>query len=221
MAVSGPPRLTRVLVAASSAVVRAGLEALAAGDGVVVVGSASSLDGLGERVAAAEPDVVLLALDVDEAEGALPTLAGDGGAGPALVVLAEEADAAWAAAALRAGVRGLLPREASPAEIAAAVRGAAAGLVVLHPELAGALGPGAGPRAAPRPVGVPVQPLTPREVEVLALLAEGFGNKAIAPRLRISEHTVKAHVASIFAKLHATTRAEAVVIGARHGLVML
>ena len=218
---SDPARLTRVLVAASSAVVRAGLEALAAGAGVVVVGSAGSLDGLTERVAAAEPDVVLLALDADESEGAPPSLAAEGGAGPAVVVLADEADAAWAAAALRGGVRGVLPREASPAEIAAAVRAAAAGLVVLHPELAGALGPSAGPRAPPRTAGAPVQPLTPREVEVLALLAEGFGNKAIAPRLRISEHTVKAHVASIFAKLHATTRAEAVVIGARHGLVML
>ena len=218
---SDPARLTRVLVAASSAVVRAGLEALAAGAGVVVVGSAGSLDGLAERVAAAEPDVVLLALDADESEGTPPSLAAEGGAGPAVVVLADEADAAWAAAALRGGVRGVLPREASPAEIAAAVRAAAAGLVVLHPELAGALGPSAGPRVPPRTAGAPVQPLTPREVEVLALLAEGFGNKAIAPRLRISEHTVKAHVASIFAKLHATTRAEAVVIGARHGLVML
>jgi DNA-binding NarL/FixJ family response regulator len=115
----------------------------------------------------------------------------------------------------------VLPREAGAQEIAAAVRAAAAGLVVLHPDLAGAVGPATPARPAPRPSGAPTQPLTPREVEVLALLAEGFGNKAIAPRLGISEHTVKAHLASIFAKLHATTRAEAVVIGARQGLIML
>jgi DNA-binding NarL/FixJ family response regulator len=63
--------------------------------------------------------------------------------------------------------------------------------------------------------------LTPRERDVLALLAEGLANKQIAPRLGISEHTVKAHVAAIFAKLGAGTRAEAVVTAARRGLLML
>ena len=63
--------------------------------------------------------------------------------------------------------------------------------------------------------------LTPRERQVLALLAEGLVNKQIAGRLAISEHTVKAHVAAIFAKLDAGTRAEAVVTAARLGLLML
>src|SRR5919202_458193 len=65
------------------------------------------------------------------------------------------------------------------------------------------------------------QPLTPRELEVLGMLAEGLGNKIVAARLGISEHTVKTHVASILPKLDAGTRAEAVAIGARLGLIML
>ena len=68
---------------------------------------------------------------------------------------------------------------------------------------------------------IPVQPLTPREVEVLHMLAEGLGNKTIARRLGISEHTVKFHVGSIFSKLNASSRTEAVTVGVRQGLVML
>jgi DNA-binding NarL/FixJ family response regulator len=67
----------------------------------------------------------------------------------------------------------------------------------------------------------PVDPLTPRELEVLNLLAEGFSNKLIADRLRISEHTVKFHVNAILGKLGAETRTEAVVAAARLGLILL
>ena len=68
---------------------------------------------------------------------------------------------------------------------------------------------------------VATTPLSPREREILALLAEGMGNKIVAARLGISEHTVKTHVASVFHKLGADTRAEAVAIGARSGLILL
>jgi DNA-binding NarL/FixJ family response regulator len=63
--------------------------------------------------------------------------------------------------------------------------------------------------------------LTNREVDVLSMLAEGLGNKAIALRLNISEHTVKFHIGSIFSKLHASSRTEAVILGARQGLILL
>jgi DNA-binding NarL/FixJ family response regulator len=68
---------------------------------------------------------------------------------------------------------------------------------------------------------VPAPGLTPREIEVLAMLAEGLGNKVIAARLGISDHTVKTHVAAIFGKLGVSTRAEAVAFAARLGLIML
>ena len=67
----------------------------------------------------------------------------------------------------------------------------------------------------------PAEPLSPREIEVLRLMAEGLSNKTIAWRLSISEHTVKFHVNSIFSKLGAGTRTEAVMLGVRQGLVLL
>ncbi|MGH7528065.1 MAG: response regulator transcription factor, partial [Gemmatimonadales bacterium] len=91
-----------------------------------------------------------------------------------------------------------------------------AGLAVLSAEPAAAV-----PRATSRTMSRPVQPLTARETEVLGMLAEGIGNKLIAARLGISEHTVKTHVAAIFGKLGVSTRAEAVASAARLGLIML
>jgi DNA-binding NarL/FixJ family response regulator len=93
---------------------------------------------------------------------------------------------------------------------------------VLADVLAGALGPR--PRRetlSARGAADPAQPLTARESEVLGMLAEGLGNKAIAARLGISTHTAKFHVASILAKLGAGSRTEAVTIGMRRGLVAI
>jgi DNA-binding NarL/FixJ family response regulator len=115
-----------------------------------------------------------------------------------------------ATTALRSGARGVLRREASPAELIAAIEAVAAGLVVLHPD--------AVPKPPPSGAG---EPLTRREREILTLLADGLGNKVIAARLGISDHTVKAHVGAIFDKLHVGTRAEAVALGLRLGLIAL
>jgi NarL family two-component system response regulator YdfI len=125
-----------------------------------------------------------------------------------------------AAALLRSGARGVLPSDARDETVIAAIRAAAAGLVVVAPQTVLALGAVA-PEARWANETNDDSRLTPRERDVLRLLAAGTGNKSIARKLRISEHTVKFHVASILAKLNAGSRTEAVTEGIRRGLVML
>jgi DNA-binding NarL/FixJ family response regulator len=139
------------------------------------------------------------------------------GIAPAIVLLSGQPQPAWTREALRLGVRAVLPRDASAGEILAAVDAAASGLALIDPrELEGLL---AGAPAAAVAAEAPV--LTPRELEVLRMMAEGAANKAIAFKLHISEHTAKFHVASILNKLNASTRAEAVAIGIRRGLILI
>lgn len=121
---------------------------------------------------------------------------------------------------LHHGLAGLLPGQASGAEIVAALEAAAAGLIALHPALLDSLLAGNGERPPIAPLGQ-AEALTPREVEVLALLAEGLSNKAIARRLHLSDHTVKYHTSAIFAKLNVSSRTEAAIAGARAGLILL
>lgn len=214
--------MTRVLVAAASPVVRAGLEALLAGSAsLVVLPGSGSPASLPDEVEAAEPDVVLLEVPPGGELPPLPLVSSPDALprAPAVVALADGPGAGWTAAALRAGVRAVLPRSAGPAEIVAAVEAAAAGLVAVPADALDALLSGAPP---PRTLGPAEAPsLTARELQVLAMMAEGFGNKGIATRLGISSHTAKSHVAAVLAKLHAATRAEAVAVGARLGLILV
>src|SRR5215216_4850736 len=159
-----------------------------------------------------EADVVLLALEPGEGP-VYPLSASPDNISrlPAIVILGDEPAEVWSTRAVRSGARGALPRTATADQIVAAVMAAAAGLVVREP---------APIRKAE--IGSPVslralQSLTPREIEILGLLAEGLGNKTIAARLGISEHTVKTHVTSVFTKLEVSTRAEAVARAARLG----
>jgi len=130
-----------------------------------------------------------------------------------LVVLLDDFDRATGARALRAGARAVLPRDAAPEALRAAIRAAAAGLASVPAAVTGAL--------LDRPSPDEDQPLTPRELEILMLLGEGLVNKQIAVRLGISEHTVKTHLAAVYEKLEASNRAEAVATGLRRGLIML
>lgn len=212
--------MKRVLVAARSAVVRAGLESLLARGGAFTVLGAVAGGGLAETVTETEPDVLLLALDATEDLPLPLALPPDAAARqPAIVVLGDEPLEHWGARALRLGARAVLPRTATAEAIEAAVAAALAGLVVLPPDLAAA--------STLRTVAAPTtptgsqQPLTPREVEVLQLLAAGLGNKVAAARLGISEHTVKTHVAALYAKLGVSSRGEAVAAGVRLGILML
>ena len=122
-------------------------------------------------------------------------------------------DASPSATLLRSGVRAILPRHAPAEQIVAALHAAATGLVAVPFEASRALS-----NTAPE-AGAEV--LTPRELETLEMLAEGLSNKQIAYRLGISDHTAKFHVNSIFAKLEAGTRTEAVMRGIRLGLVKI
>lgn len=217
--------MTSVLVAAPSPVVRAGLEALInASQSLAVIGSAADETTLGQQVLDLQPDVVLMELEHqgDEPMQALLLTHSEESHTPALVILTDDAEGSWTLEALqRSAVRGLLPRDALAEEIVGAVEAAAVGLVVLHPAFVDSLlrEPSLSIRSSSTASTSEV--LTPREIEVLAMMAEGLGNKTIAYRLNISEHTVKFHVGSIFAKLGAQSRTEAVMLGIRQGLIML
>lgn len=198
-----------VVVVSADPLARAGLSALvSARPDLSLAGEASPPDAVGR--AAAHPGAALL-VDLGAGEAAVGLGALLATAAP-LVALAF--DTAAAAAALRAGARAVLLRGATADAIAAALAAAARGLAVLDGPVADAF------VRAPDPSGG-VEALTGREREVLSLLAEGLGNRAIASRLGISEHTAKFHVNSILGKLGASTRAEAIVRAARKGLVLI
>lgn len=216
--------MIRTLLAAASPVIRAGLEAVLTKSTAVTVVAVSSADTLADDIETFEPQVVLIATDAREGLSAATasriSLSPDAESRtPAFVLLVDEPSVAGAADALRSGVRSVLHSDATPDEIIAALEAAAAGLVTLPRDIAADLVSAA--RAPARQPLALTQPLTPREVEVLGMLAEGLANKNIAARLGISEHTVKTHVASILTKLDAFSRAEAVAIGARQGLILL
>jgi two-component system, NarL family, response regulator YdfI len=212
--------MIRVLVKASSAIIRAGLEQMLASEpGFLLVSDIPGVRpdrGMGGEE---ETEVVIAEMDDSDDDGEWTDLLDLAGPNAAFLLLAEDPGAIPNSDALRAGVKGILPRRISRDELVAAVHAAAAGLVVLHPDSAASLLPSRNPGLS-RP-GALVEPLTPREKEVLAILAEGGSNKDIASRLSISEHTAKFHVSSIISKLGATSRTEAVTMAIRQGMIML
>lgn len=217
--------MIRLAIVADSPVMRAGLGALFGAESDIVVSfpEVHARDDGENDDRAHEPsvDVMLRVMpydrggvlphgdddDLDAHEMRVPTIA-----------LLERMEQEPARQALAAGASGVLALDADADELIAAVRAAAAGLVVMQPSVVAGL---AGALASPA-VRQPARALlSAREREVLALLAEGLPNKVIAPRLGITEHTVKTHVAAVYEKLHARNRAEAVMAAARQGLLLL
>jgi NarL family two-component system response regulator YdfI len=140
----------------------------------------------------------------------------------AFVIFVDRADEDDSLDALYAGARAILPRTAKPDEIISTIKAVATGLTVLPSELLPALLSGASLVGELLDEKNPDRVrLTPRELEVLAAMADGVSNKVIARRLGISFHTAKFHVAAILAKLNADSRTEAVARAAQLGLVML
>jgi len=213
-------RPVRVVVADDQAAVREGLVImLDLLDDVEVVGQAADGDEAVRLVEERHPDVVLMDLRMPRCDGVSAT-ARIRAAHPStqVVVLTTYSDEADIITALRAGALGFLTKDATRAQIAQAVRAAAAGQSILAGEVQQKLVAAAGP-VAPQAVELP-DGLTAREVEVLRLIAEGLANKEIAARLYVSEATVKSHINRLFAKAGITHRAQAVQYAYEHGLVV-
>jgi DNA-binding NarL/FixJ family response regulator len=202
----------RVLVVDDHGVVRAGLDQLlSATVDVEVVGRA--VDGLDavERARELRPDVVLMDLSMPVLDGVEATrrIVADGGPSR-VVILTSFSDQDRVLAAIDAGARGYVLKDAEPDELVRAIRAAAVGDVPLDARAARAL---VSARVQPATAGC-VAPsagdgLTPREQEVLDLVRSGLANKQIARQLGISEKTVKAHLTRIFQELGVNDRTQA------------
>ena len=205
----------RVLVVADDQLTRAGLAAVIAGQpGCAVVGQLAGPEFSNSVPDLYSPNAVAWDLGWDS-NSALGHFDRAQETGLPTIVLAP--DRAQAAAAWDAGALGALPRDVEGPTLATALIAASQGLAVFDPALRPSAQPAPGEEHRPSAV----TDLTPRELEVLALLAEGLPNKSIASRLDISEHTVKFHVNAVLGKLDAQSRTEAAVRAARIGLITL
>jgi two-component system, NarL family, response regulator YdfI len=213
-----------VFIVAASPLARAGLENLLVPRQIEVAGSAANLEELDGRLDETPVDAILVDSTGEPLEPLVESMVASGVASDfSVVLLAEPESFAASSAALRTGVRAVLPNDISPDQLVAALQAASNGLLVLHPTQVSAQinsNGFASPPARSQPLDELAEPLTPRESEVLQMLASGLGNKEIAAKLAISEHTVKFHVASILGKLGAASRTEAVSLGIRRGLVL-
>jgi DNA-binding NarL/FixJ family response regulator len=183
--------------------------------GLEGVGAAATIGELGRLLPA--PDVVVFdAPDNDAVEALLQT----GSPEIPLVILTDSLERETAVRMLRLGGVAILDREPLARDLLAALHATLGGLCSLSPtHLAGLIDPAEKVNA---PLSAEwIEPLTPRELQILRMLSEGLANRGIAAQLEISEHTAKFHVGQILAKLGAESRTEAVTIGIRHGLIMV
>ena len=188
---------------------------------LTLVGSgATCAEGL-ELVTRTQPDVLLLDVSLPDGDGlaCVPALQA-ASANTAILVLTSMADANTLLRAVEAGAAGFVGKQRPVAEVIAAIRQAAAGEVVMPADLlVGLLArrlPAKGPAT---PAAMDTEPLTARELEVLACAAEGLSTDQIAQQLSISPLTVRTHLRNAIGKLHAHSRLEAVAIALRHGLI--
>ena len=208
--------MIRVLLVDDHPLVRHGLTALLSGVAdLEVVGSVESGTAAADAVADNAPDVVLMDMTMPGLDGVDATRAVLARRPETrVVVLTSTAESDRIVAALEAGATGYLLKDAEPGEIVRAVREAAQGNSPLSPRAALALLPGN------RPTKRSDEPeLTPREREVLCLVAVGLPNKSVARRLQISEKTVKAHLTRIFVSLGVSDRTSAALWAQSHGMV--
>ena len=213
-----------VVVADDQSAVREGLVLLLGTlSGIVVAGEAANGDAAVALVASVQPQVVLMDLNMPGCDGVTATQRiTDSHPGTRVVVLTTYADDESIIGALRAGALGYLTKDATRKEIERAVLAAAGGQGVLDHAVQQRLlsaavrsGPGAGPDSSA--ASDDVSELTPREAEVLRLIATGQSNREIARALFVSEATIKTHVNRIFAKTGSRDRAQAIRYAYTHG----
>jgi two-component system nitrate/nitrite response regulator NarL len=208
-------RSPRLSIVSQYPALRAGLRALLGGEGFAVVSEAGSIEAL----LADSPLETADAVVVDPAQADVELLIEHAAEMPSLrpLVLGPLLQPDRLSAAMAGRAWGYVPRDAGSGLLAGAARAVAEGLVAVDPSLSASLG--TPQRAAVDDPDAEV--LTSRERQVLALVAAGLANKEIARQLKISEHTVKFHVAAILAKLGAQSRTEAGYLAARRGLIAL
>jgi len=207
----------RIVIADDQASVREGLVLLLGGlPDIDVVGAAADGEQALALVAAHEPDAILLDLHMPVLDGVSTTrrLAAEH-PGVAVVVLTTYADDRSVLDALHAGARSYLTKDADRTHIAQALQAAAGGLTVIDPRVHATL---LAPEPAPGPSAPAPDDLTPREVEILGLIARGLTNPEIAARLYLSNHTIKTHISRIFAKTGSRDRAAAIGYAHRHDI---
>jgi len=184
---------------------------------IEVVGEASSGEDGVQLARELLPDVVLMDLVMPGIDG-VETTRRLKGASPSskVIVLTSFADDDKVFPAIKAGAISYLLKDISPEDLAHAIRAAQRNEAVLHPEVAAKL---MQEFSAPRPNEAPVDQLTPREMDVLRLVAKGMSNKEIADKLVISEKTVKTHLSNILSKLHLADRTQVAIYALRQRLV--
>ncbi|KAA3646106.1 MAG: DNA-binding response regulator [Chloroflexi bacterium] len=204
------------MIIASTLAVRAGLRALLGSDEEIeIIDEATDFDAI--ETLPPSCDVIVSTADAFAPDGMQDLLA-EVEAPPALLLMTDEAGSLEGLASQPLRAWGVLPLDASEEELLAAVKALHEGLLagappLMQPLLGQAVG-------LTNDLDLLVEDLTPRENEVLHLLSQGLANKQIAYQLDISEHTVKFHISSIYTKLGATNRTEAVRIGAQLGLIV-
>ena len=173
-----------------------------------------------ERFVASKCGLLLADLENPAEAAALVRFLEEAPAETASVALIDEPDPVWVRSALRASLNAIIARDAAREDIQLALQAAEAGLVLLHPTSAsGLIQHSSLHDIRDNATEEFAEELTARESEVLRLVSMGLGNKEVAGRLAISEHTVKFHISSILGKLHAGSRTEAVSLGIRRGLI--
>ncbi len=208
--------MIQIAVVAPTTTIRAGLRAILGLDEqiqiIVEAPDFSELENLPDQLD-------ILVLTGEAVSDDLASLPLDEQSPPAVLLITHDTALAQQLTTLDLPAWGLLPLDFTEDELLSAAYALSQGLIVAPQELIQPLfDPSPFP---PTQTDELIEPLTERELEVLEALAEGLANKQIAYELEISEHTVKFHVSSIYAKLNATNRTEAVTIGARLGLIVL